>query len=702
MKRTSIPAVFAAHRAVPAQLRKTTILAASLEVAAGLLAIRLLWVVATLARVLPEGPWPVVRFGLVALVVNCAPGLALLRLFRVRLSLPETAVFVHVTSLAATGLVTWTLYFCGLYVRGAALATLALSAAAGAWGAAPLLSRRSRRALASRLLAVPSSAWIAPLLAAFLLEGIFETALGRPFVAWDAAVTWDKWATDAGARTGIGAQLLGGYPQLLPALHSIFYKAAATPAGAVLPAEQLMLHGFDVVFPTLLATALFALGHRFHFSALLAFGLLSACDPLFASLASGEADIPLTAFAAATAALLPPLTEQDGNRRGLAPLAILLFALVFVKGTGIVLAAALVGAVAARNRCAARRVALPALIVAIALAAPYFAHQLWLSAHPAAREPSPFLVALPLHTAHTRLFTPDLAHLGAMLRRLVAHRCAPSGAAGALAALGAGIAGALVRRQTRSAGLALLALLVFWFFTASYDWRNAFPALAFGAAVLAAASSPPTQASPTDPRNRRIGRLATIAPAALLLALSATAIAGATRSGARDAFLAPFAARWRAPKAACLPPEERHMALRPAGDLRTILATAPWAASAAHIWTGDPLYRLLAPRGCYAIQDNAWRDAKPGDLFVATAALPRPPAGFLEIAALNRTPGYRSLWMFRPELAPGLVLERLSSGEEVPPTRPLFGEAVANDPFAPYLAPIRDGDVLRLPNPSVP
>ena len=675
--------------------------------AAALIAARFLCVVAAFARALPEGPWPVARFGLVALAVCLAPGLALLRALRpfdrTSAGPADVPLFVLSTSLAASGLAAWALYFCGLYERGAALALLALLAAAGAWGAAPLLSRRALRSAAARLRGIPPGEWIAPLVVALFLEGVFESALGQPFSAWDAVVTWDRWAADAGARAGLGAQLLGGYPQLLPAIRSIFYKAAATPADAILPAERLLLHGLDAVFPAILALALLSLGRRFRFSALLAFALLAACDPFFANLASGEADVPLAAFAAAAAALLPPLAEERDDRRGLAPLALLLFAIVFAKGTGVVLGAALVGAAAPRDRRAARRVALPALLAAVALGAPYLAHQLWLSAHPAAREASPFLVALPLHAAHTRLFSPDLAHLAAMLRRLVAHRAAEPAAAtaAALAVLGAGLAAAFARRRTRAAALALLALLAFWFLTASYDWRNAFPALALGAAVLAAAASPFSRKALADPRNRRIVLYAIVAKGALLYALSTAAIAGAERSGAIATLCRPLAARWRAPKAACLPPGERHMALRPAGDIRNILLEAPWAARAEHVWTGDPLYRLLAPKGCYAIQANAWRDARPGDLFVATAALPRAPEGFVPIAELRRTPGYRALWMYRPDLAPGLVLEvPAPDGDDAPPARERFGETVAGDPFAAYLAPVRDGAALRLPNPA--
>ena len=92
--------------------------------------------------------------------------------------------------------------------------------------------------------------------------------------------------------------------------------------------------------------------------------------------------------------------------------------------------------------------------------------------------------------------------------------------------------------------------------------------------------------------------------------------------------------------------------------MRNLLFAAPWASRAEHIWAGDPLYRILAPKGCYSIQANAWKEARPGDLFVATAAQSRPSAkGFVPIARLRRVPGYRALWMFRPDRAPGSVLE---------------------------------------------
>lgn len=667
-------------------------------VAAAALAARFLWVVAKLARALPEGPWPVARFALVAAVVCLAPGLALLRAARIRLRPAEIPVFVLATSLAASGLGAWALYFCGLYTRGAAFALLALLALAGAWGAGGALSRASLRSAVARLRAAPPSAWLSPLLAALLLEGVFELSAGTPFSEWDALVTWDRWAADMGARTGLGGYLMGCYPQLLPAIHSLFYKVAATPADAVFPAEHLLLHGFDAVFPALLALSLIALGRRFRFSGLLALALLAGNARFFADLAAGQADVPLAAFAAAVAALLPPLLE-DGRaaRRALAPPAALFFALVFAKGTGVILGAALVAAAFARDRRGALRVALPALLAAVALGAPYLAHQLWLGAHPDARETASALVSLPVHAAHTRLFSADAAHLAGLLRDFFAGfgTDRPGGSAVVLFPIAA--LAALLRRRTRAAALACLALLAFWFFTASYDGRNAYPAFVLAAAVFTAAADPgPGLAAGARP----IEPLAVFVRLWLTLLLLAFSVGAMSASGALSATLAPVLSRYRPPRAAMLAPADRHMAMRPQGDLRNIFFAAPWAARAERIWAGDALFRVLAPKGRYSIQINAWCDEPaPGDLFVQSPWTGRPPEGFVPIAELRRASGYRTLWMYRPDLAPGLVLEIPAPGGDAPPARELFGEAAAGDPFAAYLAPVRDGAALRLPNP---
>lgn len=667
-------------------------------VAAALLLARFLFVCAALARALPEGPLPVVRFGLAAAAVCFGPGLALWRFSRLPLAISEMAVFVPACGLATTGTAAWALYACGAWTRPAAHALLALFAAAGAWGSAPLLSRRVLRTVALRAVALPPAAWFGTLFVALFAEGVFEAAAGTPFTAWDAVVSWGKWAADMGAREGVGAQLLGGYPQLLPALHSFFFKLAGTPADAVLPAEELLLHGFDAIFPALLGLSLLVLGKRHSFSAPLALAILAACDPFHADLAAGQADIPLAAFVAVLAALLPALTARRGVRSAI-PLALLFYTVLFAKGSGVVFALTLLVYVGCLDGRPAARQAAAAFAIAFVPTLFYVLRQAWLSAHPAACESSPFLLALPFHSTHARLFSADLPHLAEMLRRLVACRAHPDASPVAFAVLGAGLGAALVRRRTRGAALAVAVLLALWFFLASYDWRNAYPALALGAAVLAAAAFP---ASPVSFRRAFARNLpGGLLPVLLWCALAATAAVGMVRNGAAAEFAAPILRRWNAPKAARLPPGQRPMALRHQGPLRNLLFAAPWASRAEHIWAGDPLYRILAPKGCYSIQANAWKEARPGDLFVATAAQSRPSTrGFVPIARLRRMPGYRSIWMFRPDRVPGSVLEVPAPPDAASDRRERFGATAEGDPLAAYLAPFRDGAVLRLPNPA--
>ena len=674
-----------------------------------LLSARFAHVLARLARDLPEGPVPVLRFACAAAVLCAAPGLALLRLLRPdpAARLPR-ALFVLATSLAASGFAYWLLFFLGFGSRPAARALFAALAAAGAWGSLPLLSRPALRGAFAHCAAVPLSRSLPVLAAAFFAEGLFESVLGQPFRDWDALVSWDKWAADAAAGAPLRHLLVGGYPQLLPALHGAFYALAGTPASAVFPAEQLLLHGLTAVWPALLLLALHAaLRDRpaaFLAAAALAVSAARLIEPgnPFGLLANGYADVPLAAMAAAAAALAPALCAPPPEGRSRVPFALAfalpLFGAAFLKANGAPLAllAAALGAFAGGRR--AWRTAAPALALAAALAAPHYLRQLWLAAHPEACADDPFRLSFPLHAAHTRLFTPNLAHLRAWLRALCA-ALAPLPGAAATAGAALCLAAAAVRRATRPAALAAAALLAFWFLTASYDARGALPGLvlAAAAAALALDPAPGLRAALRRGQPRRALRAATALPGLALLAAALVLFAG---SGTADALARPFEGRrWQTPKTALLPPETRHMAMRPAADLRNILFAAPWASRAEHVWAGDALYRVLAPKGCYRIQRNAWHGTRPGDLCVQGSRQGPPPAGFVPICELRRARGYHALWMFRPDLVPGAVLERPAPPPGEPVARELFGPAAEGDPFAAYLAPVRDGAVLRLPNP---
>jgi len=50
-------------------------------------------------------------------------------------------------------------------------------------------------------------------------------AVTTPFVAWDAIMSWNRWAVIMGMTAYVGSEnFYGSYPQLLPSLHSIIYK----------------------------------------------------------------------------------------------------------------------------------------------------------------------------------------------------------------------------------------------------------------------------------------------------------------------------------------------------------------------------------------------------------------------------------------------------------------------------------------------
>ena len=65
-----------------------------------------------------------------------------------------------------------------------------------------------------------------------------------PITWWDGLASWGKWAADWGRRTSSAHYVVGGYPQLVPRLVSVMYKAdrraLRAPAGRLLRAARLL------------------------------------------------------------------------------------------------------------------------------------------------------------------------------------------------------------------------------------------------------------------------------------------------------------------------------------------------------------------------------------------------------------------------------------------------------------------------------
>lgn len=601
------------------------------------LALRVCWVASVLLRHLPEGPAPVLRFLLIAAIICFAPGLGLLRLWRVRLpSLTNKLLLVLTLSLSASALLVWQLYFFGLYTKPIALAMLLLLGGFGLYGLQPAIASFSLANGRNRWNAMPAAQRLSLLIGLLFLQGLFETTVGAPMSDWDALVSWDKWTVDMAARNGLGQYLMGGYPQWQPALHSLFYKVAGTSAD-VLPAEHLLLHGFNVVYVAILILALWSLGRDLRLPWLLPATAYALHRGAFAFLANGYVDTPLAAFILATCAVIVAVKRGAMNWQGNTPAAVILFALLFfavafLKGNGLIwLPFLAVGLFLPPRR--ARRIALLSLGITALLVLPYFLHQHTYSQHPQLAETSPFLHAFSLQLTHARLFTANWAHLRAVTANFISACSLPIAPGLTLLAICVALvfAGFFQRRLALFA-LAGTTTLGIWFFTASYDLRNALASLLILMLVCAASLT-----------RAKAGRWLGGALLAILVLL-------APGAQIRQTLARPFRA-FSPPRAWLLPTHQRHMALRPWGDIRNLLYDTPWGQPATHLWASSGLYRLLAPRGAYTMNDNSFNNVQPGDLLV-DESLRSIPEGFTPIATLHKTGAATQLFIYQPAFRP--------------------------------------------------
>ena len=682
---------------------------------AGWAGVRTVWHCCVVARSVEEGWRRCALSAAVALLLVFGPGLAILRFERERLPLSDSLLKVLAAGLGASGFVLWTLLLAGWLTDATVGGYLVLCGASVAAAAAAAL-RRPRES-AKRLAALAKEEWsgtsvagrIGFAAAALFLCGCFEQAAGRPFESWDSLVSWDKWATDFAVRGALGGYLTGGYPPFLPLVHSVFYRMAGS-AEAVLPVEQLLLHGFCCLYPAILLLALRSAGRRFGFSGFAAFVFFAAGEYVARDFAIGHADVPLVAMAAAAAALAG---RGGGARfRGFLSAAAVFFAAVFLKGSGVLWGVAAAAVCSRGNRGAAKGVWLP-LLAACAAALPFFANQSFLAAHPEAIDPSPFLQVLPLKLAHTESFVPGFAHLRLWVARAAGDRALPGGAAAWFAA-GAGFALAaagVAVRKTRAAALFAAAMLVFWFCTASYDLRNAEPALCLFAAVAAKTL-----------REVRIAAKGGAAAARIawpVLAAAWAALALPGFASAASGFRGVFSER---PGRAALrfsAPEGRRRLFKPAADLVNVLGRAPYGADAAHVLSGDRLYRLFGKRGVCYRQMNALNDTRTGDILLrAPSWMAEPPGSFRRAAALERSTPYHELWIacgdadFREvpfsagggwlevgDAPPSGLLEIVLPARPAEPAGTLVSCEAATSEAAlctRYVRPVADGNVLRL------
>ena len=681
---------------------------------AGLALVRMCWHGIVVARSAAEG-WPrSAAFAAIAVLLVLGPGLAVLRLERERLSLLDSVLKTLAAGIGASGLALWLLLLSGLLTDASVAAWLVLCAVSLLAAAADALrrpgdaARRLASAVRDEWRGTSTAGRIGFAVAALFLCGCFENAAGRPFESWDSLVSWDKWAADFAGRRSLGGYLTGGYTLFLPLVHSAFYRMAGS-AGDVLPVEQLLLHGFCCLYPAILLLALRSAGRRFGFSGFAAFVFFAAGKYVACDFAIGHADVPLVAMSAAAVALVG---RGGGARfRGFFSATALFFAVAFLKGNGVAwgLAAAVVCSRVAPG--GARRVWLP-FLAAVAACLPFFAHQLLLAIRPELVETSPFLQVLPLKMAHVEGFVPGFSHLRLWIARTASDRALPGGGAAWLAAaacLALAAAGVAVRK-TRAPALFSAAMLALWFFSASYDLRNAEPALCLFAAVAAKTLRELRLAARGGRASARIAWAAVAASWALLAVPGFAAVA----SGYRGTLLSrPGSAARR-----FADPEGRRRLFKPAADLVNVLGRAPYGERAEHVIAGDRLYRLFGARGVCSRQLNGMNDTRPGDILLRGPSwMAKPPPPFRLAATLGRSTPYHELWIacgdgeFREmpfsssagrlavEGAPPcglleLVLPvRAQAGDE---RRISCENAVGNAAlFARYVLPVAKGRVLR-------
>ncbi len=708
----------------------------SLVLLVSLWMLRMGYVWGTLAFSCPEGAWPVFRFAWTAVLLVFAPGLFLSRVLRFECrSFSIELLMGMVASLSVSVLGAWSLYFFGIYTRPVLLAGLGLLAAGGLYGMGGGALARRFRQLVERwgALSWPDRLGIA--VGLIFLQGFFESNAGQLMMAWDSVVSWDKWAVDMASRSGLGQYVMGGYPQFFPTLHSVFYKIAGTTSESLLPMESMLVHGVYAVFVAILMLSFWCLGRQLRVPWWLAFAAFAGNQMVFSYLGAGYVDIPLAAMVCAACALAIAYgngTWKAGSGRcaEAGVLCLSLFAVAFMKGNGLVWAGFLLVYLIVLLRGQGRTgVAFGAAGLALLCVLPFYAHQVWYTLHFDLAEKSPFLHVFRLVPAHTSLFTPDAVHARAWIGRLMAGYGIPVSHAAWGAGLGLGLcAWALCRRRLFFFAFSGLVLFVAWFYTGSYDIRNALVPLALLAVAMAGALF-------DLPLGRWGGRIRVGVCGG---AVAAWLILGPDYS-VWAAWVRPFRP-FPVPEAFSTPPETRFMTVRPWGELRLLLYDTPYGQRATHLNTAFfGLYRLLAPRGVYALNDNSYNEARRFDLLLRENSYMKLPKGFVPVAVLHRTEeGRRTLCMYDPVFHPVDVKIRPAepSGADVPMPGALleagriYTIAVADgppadarrdgvlslhvsppdadvtvsfhpddacrDPYVSYWRPVRDGGFIRL------
>ena len=615
----------------------------------------LAWKWVALAVAAPQGCLSLVRFSAITVVLFAGPGLFLLKQFPMPDSSPLTKfLWVIWISLGANLLVLWALYGIGIYTVAAAWIVLGCAGLLGVLGASAANPLAATMAFRNWWFRQPRLDRVVFALLALDLTFLMLQAAGTHFEAWDAIVSWDKWGCDMAERTGLGRYVMGGYPQMLPTLYSPYYKVAGTWL-AGLPDEQLLLHGLNALFPFLLWAGLIRLCAvlcvRWSLAAIVLFGN----EHLRLCLTSGYADVPATAMTLGGLALMLTTAVEKWpacwtGRRAVSRLLFSLpvFLMAFSKAQGVVFALLGLGC-GVWLAPPSRRLAVAAWLggaVALGLcwAAPFYIHQSYYSRHYDEADANPRLHTFVVEVSKPNLIQPSRQKAVSDAKTLVeGYRQLPflrrmDARVWWLAFYGGALAAVAIPRLVPIALMAGLGFIL-WFFTVSYDWRNAFVPLALLSVLLAGSLTWMSERLKNHPR--AAGLLAHF----VFLLFGMSWAWGALQQAPHWAQAAKAHRIWEKE------PAERLNEVSPCFRMvRNLLEQSPLGRRANRIYCADSLYRYLGIRGIYTLKGNSFSDINNHDLLLRNGEEPLPNE-FIPVARLHSL-GYDTLAAVGPRWVP--------------------------------------------------
>lgn len=593
-------------------------------------------------------PWTrICGFFLISLSVLSGPGL----FFWSKLK-PKTAnpfifpLFVMSTSLGTAMSVLWLLYLCGIYCKISSIIFLCLAAIAGLFGLYKIIKEKLP---ISSDFHITVSEFAALAVSLLFCEGIFECLAGTAMSSWDAVVSWDKWAADIAARTGLHGYICGAYPQGIPLVNALFYKVLMPADGnPVISSEHLLCNGFFQFFPFLLCISLIAAAREFKINSLVVLGITLGCSGLVKAIIkqSGYVDIPLAAAVASIPSLYSLMKNQvEKSKWGVPVLIAILFPVVFIKGNGFV-SCVLALPIFFFLRDKKQNKFFYALLAAILLSGIFYLHQWIAGSWTDLGETSPFNHSLVVMSSHRDLINVSFSHFNKTISEWAGFYGFTSVFMKITWAclLTVSVILPLSVKKTRLPGLLVAALLVIWFFTGSYDARNIFFIIPLFSILIPISLKDVFKSKPAV-----VKAVVSIAGLAVIFSIWHTR----TFEIASRTFSA-----YKIPKEISMSPFDRAKKYLKADDDEVRFFTDSDAAKrATHIVSASTAYRHLGKKGVYPLQKTGLNDIHDHDMAFSMGTEAKsvfsPGKPFIPVSTMRKgfLPG-KVLYLANPQLKP--------------------------------------------------